>query len=166
MQQRVPKTMVRPKDRLMRTNRSSSKVPVTSSWSVPIPTDYARIGISRGPPRRQHSYRMYAPLAPGAWFKSVTPAEFHRRYMAQLAKLDPSKVLRDLADIAGDQVPTLLCFEALAPNEAWCHRGLVSVWFAETLGVKVVEFGHETAGWGWTHPKLPAKWRRAPRRTR
>jgi hypothetical protein len=93
---------------------------------------------------------------PGPWFKSVTATEFRRLYLAQLSALDPQDMLRDLAALAGGRTPALLCFERPPPNEAWCHRGLVSAWLDETLGLRVVEYGHEQAGWGWTHPKLPA----------
>ena len=138
------------------------KVPVTSSWSTRLPKTFARIGISRGPPRGQRGYRMYRPLMPGPWFKSVTATEFHRHYMAQLAALDPHQVLRDLAVIADGRVPALLCFEPPPPNGAWCRRSLVSAWLADTLALHVVEYGHDEAGWGWKHPKLPAEGRRRP----
>lgn len=73
--------------------------------------------------------------------------------MGHLAKLDPLEVLCDLAALAGDKVPALLCFER--PGSQWCHRGLVSAWFGDTLGIRVFEYGHENAGWGWAHPMLP-----------
>ena len=127
-----------------------------------LPETYVRVGISRGPPRGQRGYRMYAALAPGPWFRSVGADEFRRLYIARLAKLDPRQVLQELAALAGGQVPTLMCFERPAPGDAWCHRGLVSAWLHDTIGLKVVEYGHEDAGWGWAHPMLPAEWRRAP----
>src|SRR5258706_10448542 len=130
-------------------------IPVTASWSTRLPGSHARIGISRGPPRGQCGYRMYGLLAPGPWFKSVAAGEFQVRYMAQLARLDPQAVLQDLAALAGDRVPALLCFEKAPPDPAWCHRGFVSAWFHDTLGLEVVEFGHADSGTGWSHPKLP-----------
>lgn len=137
-------------------------IAVTSSWSAKLPETYARIGISLGPPRGQRGYRLYRPLMPGPWFKSVTAAEFRRRYAAQLERLDPQAVLRDLAVLAGGRIPALLCFEKPPPNEAWCHRGLVSAWFWDRLRVRITEYRHEESGWGWAHPKLPATWRQAP----
>lgn len=114
-----------------------------------------RIGISRGPPRgQQRGYRMYGPLAPGPWLRSVDRGEFERRYLEQLGRLDPQTVLADLAAIAAGQIPTLLCFERPPPDPAWCHRGLVSAWLADQAIIQVVEFGHDTAGWGSHHPKL------------
>ena len=62
--------------------------PVTASWSRPLPDGYAAIGISRGPPRGRRGYRMYAALAPGAWFREVDETTFIERYMAHLASLD------------------------------------------------------------------------------
>jgi len=130
------------------------KVPVTSCWSAKLPErGFSRVGISRGPPRRQRGYRVYRPLAPGPWLRSVDAHEFARLYMEQLAKLDPREVLRELAAIAGTDVPALLCFEA--PGRGSCHRGLLSVWFADTLGIRVFEYGYEDAGWGRAHPMLP-----------
>jgi len=140
--------------------RRAIAVPITSCWSMRLPKSYVRIGISRGPPRGQRGYRLYRPLMPGPYFKSVVPATYRRLYMAQLAALDPRQVLEELAGLAGGQVPVLLCFERPPPNGAWCHRGLVSAWFADALGLRVVEYGHANAGWGWAHPKLPAEWRR------
>jgi hypothetical protein len=78
--------------------------------------------------------------------------------MAQLEALDPQAVSRDLAALAGGRIPALLCFEKPPPNPAWCYRGLVSAWVGEALGLKVVEYGYEDAGWGWAHPKLPTRW--------
>ena len=129
---------------------------VTSSWSTPLPEGYARIGISRGPPRGQRGYRTYRALAPGPWLWSVTEEEFCRRYLAQLGFLDPRKVLADLTELAGHRMPALLCFEQPPPDPRPCHRGLVSAWFAETVGVIVPEYGHETKGSGWSHPKISA----------
>ncbi len=130
-------------------------IPVTASWSTPLPDGFARIGISRGPPRGQCGYRMYRPLAPGPWFKSVSADEYRACYMAQLNRLDPNAVLQDLAALAVDRVPALLCFENAPPDPGWCHRGFVSAWFHDMLGLKVVEFGHADRGAGWNHPKLP-----------
>jgi hypothetical protein len=137
------------------------QLPVTSSWSIKLPEGYARIGISRGLPRRQRGYRVYRPLAPGAWYKSVTAAEYRELYMAQLEKLDPAVALKDLAGLSAGKIPALLCFEKPPPDQNWCHRGLVAVWLQEAAGLQIGEFGHEDLGRGWAHPKLPAAWRRA-----
>ena len=135
---------------------AKTSTPVTSSWSVRLPARYARIGISRGPPRGQRGYRIYSVLAPGPWFRSVSAEEFRARYLAQLSELDPKVVLRNISELADSKIPALLCFERPPPDTAWCHRGLVSAWLADTLRLKVVEYGHESRGWGWSHPKLPA----------
>ena len=74
-----------------RSSKRRAELPVTASWSTKLPDRFARIGISRGPPRGQRGYRMYAALAPGPWFRSVDADEYCRRYMLQLAALDAAK---------------------------------------------------------------------------
>jgi hypothetical protein len=128
---------------------------VTSSWWTPLTDEYARIGISRGTPRGQSGYRMYRKLAPGSWFASVSQEEYCRQYSTILEGLDPELVLYELIDLAGGRVPALLCFERPPPEPRWCHRGLVSAWFANRLGLCVPEYRHETLGYGWSHPKMP-----------
>jgi hypothetical protein len=128
----------------------------TSSWFVTLPSGHARIGISRGTPRGQRGFRRYTALNPGPWFHSCsTPMEYAVRYYREvLAPLDPEKVVNDLIEIADNDIPVLLCFEAPPPSGAWCHRGLVSGWLHDELGIEVTELGHEAEGFGWAHPKL------------
>jgi hypothetical protein len=137
---------------------------LTSSWSTKLPSTVARIGISRGPPRRQSGYRLYTALAPGSYFKKVPVAEFRQLYMAGLENLDPTKVVEDLQKIAGGRPPVLLCFEPPEPDAHWCHRGFVSAWLHDTLGIEVYEFGQESEGFGWAHPKIPPEFRKPIRR--
>ena len=136
--------------------------PVTASWSSPMPDGYTAIGISRGPPRGRRGYRMYAALAPGAWFREVDERTFIERYMAHLAGLDAGQVLRDLTRLADGNVPALLCFEKPPPDAAWCHRGLVAAWLKDAADVDIFELGAELAGAGWSHPKLPTCLRHRP----
>ena len=132
---------------------------VTSSWFTKLPDTYARIGISRGTPRGQSGYRMYRALAPGSWYRSVDEGEYRSRYDTLLQLLDPRKVIADLEELAEGRSIALLCFERPPPDSHWCHRGLVSAWFADELGLAVPEFDHEAAGTGWLHPKLPPSMR-------
>ena len=93
-------------------------VPATASWSARLPGGHVRIGISRGPPRGQPAgYRIYRPLTPGAWFNAVPTEEFCRLYWAQLHRLNAEQVLKDLAKLAGNKIPTLLCFEPPAHSD-------------------------------------------------
>ena len=103
---------------------------------------------------------MYRPLMPGAWFRSVTPEEFHKLYMAQLVDLSPERVLTELNTLAAGKAPCLLCFEPPPPDDRWCHRGLVAGWLKDTLDLDVIEYGFEPEGAGWSHPKLPPFLRR------
>ncbi|MGE5510367.1 MAG: hypothetical protein ACM31O_03835 [Bacteroidota bacterium] len=133
-------------------------IPVTSSWFAKLDeTKFCRIGISRGTPRGQPGgYRMYRNLAPGPWFLSCkTPREYMIRYQDEiLGILKPERVLEDLQRLAGDRIPALLCFEPPTPGPKWCHRGLVSAWLMDQLGIEVFEVGQEREGAGWEHPKL------------
>jgi hypothetical protein len=101
-------------------------VPVTASWYTELPDGYCRIGISRGTPRGQRSFK--------------------------LGQLDPTATLAELSALASGLKPALLCFERAPPDPSWCHRALVSAWFYDTIGISVFEFGHESDGAGWTHP--------------
>lgn len=129
---------------------------VTSSWFVPLdPTQYCRVGISRGTPRRQAGYRRYTALNPGSWFRALSADEFRRRYYDQvLNRLEPKRVITDLQEMAGGRTVALLCFEPPSPESPWCHRGLVALWLYETLGLDVFELGQEHCGCGSQHPKL------------
>ena len=134
---------------------------VTSSWFTTLPGTHARIGISRGVPRGTPAgYRRYAALNPGPWFSSVPVEEYIARYNDEvLSRLDPQGVLDDLTTLSAGRIPTLLCFEKPVPGPDWCHRGLVSLWFHQTLGLDVFEFGQERHGFGISHPKMPPEFR-------
>jgi hypothetical protein len=101
-------------------------------------------------------------LAPGPWFNSVEPEEYRRRYLAQLARLDPHEVLSDLLELAGECVPVMVCFEPPQAGSKWCHRGLISAWFGDEIGLEVFEYGLWHEGAGWRHPKLHPSFRQLP----
>ena len=131
----------------------------TSSWFTKLPADHIRIGISRGTPSKQTGFRRYPLLNPGPWFKSCeTPQEYAARYFDILSKLNADDVVYELTELADGGTPTLLCWELPPPAPAWCHRGLVSAWLHDELGLEVPEFGHE--GFGWQHPKLDPELRK------
>ncbi len=139
---------------------------MTSSWFHKLdPATYQRIGVSRGVPRGQAAgFRKYTKLNPGALFNSVTPDRYLELYNAEiLAPLDPTKVVEELRDMAGDRIPVLLCWEPAAPGEQWCHRSIVSAWLYDHLGLEVYEYGQEKEGFGWSHPKLHPTWLKAAR---
>lgn len=133
----------------------------TSSWFVSLPDTIQKIGISRGTPRGYPAgYRKMPELAPGPWFNSVSPEEYDRRFMAQLAALDPNTILAKIDQLAGGKDVALLCYEDPKKPDDWCHRGQVSAWLKDKLGVLVFEYGMEDAGCGHSHPKLYAGLRR------
>jgi hypothetical protein len=68
--------------------------------------------------------------------------------------LDAQEVVNDLIARANGQIPVLVCFEPPPPDPQWCHRGLVSAWLHDELGLRIPEVGHEDLGFGWAHPKL------------
>lgn len=139
---------------------SSSLRIVTSAWSVALdPTEYCRVGISRGAPRRQAGYRRYSALAPGSWFRDLSADEFRHRYCNEiLSPLDPKRVIADLEAMANGRTVALLCFEPPTPESPWCHRGLVALWLYETLALRVSEVGQQ--GCCAAHPKLHPQFRR------
>jgi hypothetical protein len=128
----------------------------TSSWFTKLPSDHFRIGISRGQPRNAAAgFRMYRKLAPGPWFHSVGVDEYRQRYQAEiLDRLDPAEVVRELEELAVGRHPVLLCYEAPNGSQGFCHRSLVSLWFASTIGLVVPEFGYERCAHD-QHPLLP-----------
>jgi hypothetical protein len=142
--------------------RSVPVVPIlTSSWRTSIPdTNFVRVSISRSAPRGVAGFRRYPALAPGQWFRSIAdPRDWAERYQAEiLAPLDPATVVATLRRLSVDGRPiVLLCWESAETGpDDWCHRGLVSVWLLERLGLEVFELGYEACGCGRSHPKLPA----------
>ncbi|MBI1207229.1 MAG: hypothetical protein GC191_08065 [Azospirillum sp.] len=133
----------------------------TASWFTPLTAEYLRIGISRGVPRRQPAgYRLFKTLAPGAWFNTVGVEEYRQRYWAEvLDRLDPTRVVAELAALAAGAEPVIVCYEQIG-KPGWCHRAMVSAWLADTLALSVPELGHEQAGHGWHHPLMPPELRR------
>jgi len=129
---------------------------VTSSWRTRSPDTHARISISRSAPRGESGFRVYRPLHPGSWFRSLPTDAFVERYQKEiLDPLDAQSVVEELLALSGDRIPTLTCWEPADPDSAWCHRSLVSRWLHETLGLEVFELGFEECGCGPKHPKLP-----------
>jgi hypothetical protein len=118
----------------------------TASWFTKLPADHVRIGISRGVPSKQKTFRIYPALNPGSWFKSCAPPqEYAHRYFDILSKLNPETVLYELIELA-DGHTALLCWEAAPPNQDWCHRALVSAWLFDELALEVPEYGWEGQG--------------------
>lgn len=133
---------------------------LTSSWRAAVDdSQFVRVGISRSVPRGAKGFRRYAALAPGAWFRSISdPREWSLRYDVEvLARLNPVTVAADLAAMSDGVKPVvLLCWEPSGAGlDDWCHRGLISVWLNERLGLEVFELGYEACGCGRSHPKLP-----------
>ena len=134
---------------------------VTTSWFTELPSDIARIGISRGPPRGQRGFRRLPILEPGPWYRSVDEAEYVARYQAQLACLEPRHIYDRLITLAGGAPRiALCCFERPATDDGWCHRSLVAGWLASALGIAVKEYGFEQLESG-DHPMLPEAARRS-----
>jgi Protein of unknown function, DUF488 len=137
---------------------------VTSSWFTALPPELCRIGISRGTPRGQAGFRMYRNLQPGPGTLKLPDRVFVARYFREvLQPLDAHQTVDELVELAAGKIPALLCFEHPPPNPKWCHRALVSIWLWEKLGLEVPEHGHESEGFGWSHPKLYPDIRRSSR---
>ncbi len=134
----------------------------TSSWFETLPQNIFRIGVSRRQPRYKPKISEYPALAPGPWFNSVDHLAFCDLYAQQLRALDSQSVIEDLATLSAGKNAALLCFEPPSPSAPWCHRALVSAWLSDELGLEVYEFGCESEGCGWAHPKLPSQFRKSP----
>ena len=136
---------------------------LTGWWSGRLPATHIKIGVSRGVPKYDvGEFRRYAPLYPGPWFNRVSPRDYRDLYFEQLAALDPRAVVQDVLALAGDRVPVLVCYESPKQPDKWCHRGFVSAWLGDALGMIVPEYGIEDMGAGWSHPKVPKQFRRPP----
>lgn len=129
---------------------------VTSSWFTDLTPVYCRIGVSRGTPRGQAGFRMYRKLQPGPYLKLPDGPCTERYYSEVLGPLDPRQTVDELMELAVGKIPALLCFEH-THSPAWCHRGMISAWLQQTLGLAVPEFGREHEGCGIDHPKLCAE---------
>ncbi|MBS0240133.1 MAG: hypothetical protein JSR89_17095 [Proteobacteria bacterium] len=136
----------------------------TSSWFIKLdPAKYQRIGISRGVPRGQGAgYKRYPKLNPGPWFNAVDEERYKMLYWGEiLSVLNPETVRDELIALGDGKIPVLLCFEPATPGPDWCHRGMVSAWFHDTIGLEVPEVTKIEEGFGWSHPKLPPRMRQA-----
>jgi hypothetical protein len=106
-------------------------------------TGPGRISIARFPPRGTPAgFRVYRALAPGPWFKSVSEAEYRKRYAAQLAAVEPRATHDALVELAAGEEPVLLCWERkadLAAGRVFCHRRIVAEWLGDRLGIDVPE---------------------------
>lgn len=127
---------------------------VTSSFFTRLPPQFARLSIARWAPKGHRDLPTVRELCPGDWFKSVDVAEYRRRYLDQLAALDPRAIMSHIEDLARGGPAALLCWER--PNDGqFCHRGYVSAWLHDEFGLEVYEYGLAGQGWGHNHPKLP-----------
>ena len=134
----------------------------TSSWKSKLPPTLQRISVSRSQRGVEPGYKIYKALQPGSWFMSVDERQYRQLYFEILSKLDPNKVIGDLAILASGKTPVLMCHEGPRPGKSWCHRGYISVWLQDSLGLEVYEWGQEACGCGWSHPKIPVAFREAP----
>lgn len=132
----------------------------TSSWFTPLPDSIQKIGISRGTPRGYPAgYRKLMALAPGSYFKTAEVREYKQLFFADLALLSPQRIVDQIGELANGRDCALLCYEAPAKDDHWCHRGYVSAWLHDTLRIEVFEHGMEQVGCGWYHPKIPRQYR-------
>jgi hypothetical protein len=134
---------------------------VTSSFFATLPPHVVRLSIARRTPDADSGLPVLRQLAPGEWFRSVDEDEYRRRYLAQLAQLDARAVVDEIEVLAAGRPAALLCWERPRDGQ-FCHRGFVSAWLFDELGLEVFEHGLRGEGCGHRHPKLPARYRAAP----
>ena len=105
-----------------------------------IPPWLTTISIARYPPKGWCGFS-YPALAPSdellhSYKKTNDVASYTDAFKRQLAELNPSGVVCDLAKISDGGDVVLLCFEK---PEKFCHRHLVADWF-RSAGYRSGEF--------------------------
>lgn len=132
----------------------------TSSWFTNLPPEIQKIGVSRGTPRGYPAgFRKMPELAPGSWFNSTSVPQYKQLFFEGLAKLNPRQTVAKMEDLSAGRDCALLCYEAPTKDADWCHRGYISAWLKDTLGLDVFEYGLQDRGSGWRHPKIPLQYR-------
>ena len=83
--------------------------------------DARKVGIAVGSPIPDVERRLFPRRESVLLLKSgsISKLDFCKEYMAQLGKLDPGEIYRDLDGTV------LLCFEG---KDEFCHRHLVAEW--------------------------------------
>jgi hypothetical protein len=98
------------------------------------PKVHATIRISRGHPRWHRPYKdagAIPELMPDADMLGLPRDEFEDVFTLKLQALDWDATLVKIAELAGDRIPVLLCFENVDDillGKTWCHRHLVAEW--------------------------------------
>ena len=136
---------------------------VTSSYFTRLPLNHVRIGVSCGKAKRLLQQPFYmTELAPWSAFKKgLSTAGYRDAYMKQLLKLDPCRILYRIDRAVGEgSVAVLCCYESPEKDTDWCHRGYISQWLADQLGVVVPELGLDPELFGDRHPKIPREFRK------
>jgi hypothetical protein len=99
--------------------------------SLSLPRGQLRTEAAKWPRLRE--------AAPGRDYLDADPAEFERRYLAQLDGYGPARIGAALERIAQEREAeslVLLCFE---PVPADCHRSTFAAWLMATTGELVAE---------------------------
>ena len=106
-------------------------------------TGPGRISIARWAPRGTPAgYRIYKALAPTREMMRMPEARYREIYFRDIVgPLDAQVVWDELHELAGGAEPVLLCWEK-PPFSAsnWCHRHMVTEWFADEIGKTVDEY--------------------------
>lgn len=120
----------------------------TACWLTPIPAAHMRINIARGsiPVKIDPRAFTYVALMPMETPENATPAEVQRRYLNQLANLDPEFVFHHLRQLAGDnRTPVLVSWEKpkdIAAGSCGSHRHLIAQWLEVALDIRCEEIGY------------------------
>ena len=106
-------------------------------------TGLGRISIARWALRGTPAgYRIYKALAPTREMMRMLEEQYREFYFRDIVgPLDAQIVWDELHELAGGAEPVLLCWEK-PPFSAsnWCHRHMVTEWFANEIGKTVNEF--------------------------
>jgi len=132
----------------------------TGWWFGATPWNAIKIGVSRGVPNLSERFHELKELAPTYQMLKMSDDLYMRSYMRHLMLLDPERIVKRLEELSEGFDVILCCYERPQDDEAWCHRGYISAWLNDTLGLEVVEIERPNDGFGWSHPKIPARFRK------
>lgn len=111
-----------------------------------LPPQFTLISIARGAPHRLREIPALRELAPGEWFKSVDVDEYRRRYLDQLARLDPGETVCRIEGSGTRPVGGAPLLGAAAIRQFLCHLSVTAATSAHGCTMRSVSRSTSSAG--------------------